>query len=383
MMNSASFGDVRAGRPRRVAEGYTAFIPAPPPTDLTYPPPLVRLLSEADAALSELSGLGRYLPNPNLLIEPYMRREAVASSRIEGTRADLSDLLLDELDPDHTPANSDVGEVRNYVRAMRLGISKLDELPLTGRLVRELHAVLMQGVRGEHATPGEFRRSQNWIGPPGSTLTTASYIPPPVEEMKGCIAAWERFVNERGRMPDLIQCALMHENFEAIHPFIDGNGRVGRLLITLFLMERGRLSTPLLYLSSYIEREPNRQTYYELLQRIRTHGDWGAWLEYFLTAVRETASSARRQGDALLALRDRYRAGLQNKHRAAALLDKLFINPYVTAPRAADLLGVTPPTALRSIQELVKAGILAQREGKSRARQWEAAPILRVISEEG
>ena len=378
-MRAEDFVSDRAGLPRRVAEGYWAFVPAPPPVDLSYSAELVRLLSEADAALSELSGLGRYLPNPDLLIEPYMRREAVASSRIEGTQADLSDLLLDELDPRATPPTSDVQEVRNYVAAMRLGIAKLDELPLSGRLVKELHAVLMQGVRGEYATPGEYRRSQNWIGPPGCTLETATYVPPPVDLMHDCLAAWEKFVNLRGPLPDLVQCALMHENFEAIHPFIDGNGRVGRLLITLFLMERKRLSKPLLYLSSYIEAAPNRQAYYDLLQRIRTHGDWEGWLRYFLTAVRDSAAAARAQGDELLALRERYRLDLGSKHRAAALLDKLFVNPYVTAARAAELLQVTPPTATKSIQELVRAGVLVERTGRDWGRQWEARPILNAI----
>jgi Fic family protein len=203
------------------------------------------LLSQADAALSELSGLGRYLPNPDLLIAPYVKREAVASSRIEGTQADLSDLLLDEIEPKRTPPGSDVLEVRNYVAALHRGIRDLEKLPLSCRLVRELHAVLMQDVRGHDQTPGRFRRSQNWIGPPGCTLADATYVPPPEPEMHECLKHWEQFLHQRGQMPELIQCARIHEHFEAIHPFLDGNGRIGRLLITLFLIERGRLSKPL------------------------------------------------------------------------------------------------------------------------------------------
>jgi Fic family protein len=367
----------KAGFPRRQAEGYWAFVPAPPPMEVAYTPELTRLLSEADATLSELSGLGRYLPNPNLLIEPYMRREAVASSRIEGTQADLDDLLLDELEPADREATGDVREVRNYVTAMRLGIARLGELPLSCRLVRELHGTLMKGVRGEHATPGEFRRSQNWIGPPGSTLATASYVPPPVAEMKDCLTAWERFVHVRDTMPDLVQCAVMHEHFEAIHPFIDGNGRVGRLLITLFLIERSRLSKPLLYLSSHIER--HRREYYELLMAIRTDCAWDDWLRYFLVAVRDSSRSALKQGDELLAVRDAYGRELEGRHRGQALMEMLFVNPYTTAARAAENLNVSRPTAMKTIEELEKAGLLTEMTGQSWGRRWAAEPILSVL----
>jgi Fic family protein len=335
-------------------------------------------LSQADAALSELSGLGRYLPNPDLLIASYVKREAVASSRIEGTQADLSDLLLDEIEPKRTPPGSDVPEVRNYVAALNRGIQLLKKLPPSGRLVRELHTVLMKGVRGQEKYPGEFRKSQNWIGPPGSTLADATYVPPPPDpEMHECLARWERFLNERGRMPELIQCALMHEHFEAIHPFLDGNGRIGRLLITLFLIERGRLTKPLLYLSSYIEQ--HRSDYYTLLQRIRTHGDWSGWLRYFLTAVRDTSRSAIDQSQTLLKLRDEYRHRLGTKHRALALLDELFVNPYTTVSRAATQLGVTAPTAWKTIALLEQAGMLEESTGRDWGRVWVARPILELV----
>ncbi|GMU84215.1 MAG: toxin Fic [Planctomycetota bacterium] len=373
--------DVRSEKPGRLiktATGYWAYVPAPLPPDIEYSPELVSLLSQADAALSELSGLGRYLPNPDLLIAPYVKREAVASSRIEGTQADLSDLLLDEIEPKRTPPGSDVLEVRNYVAALNLGMRSLDELPLAGRLVRNLHRVLMKDVRGQEKTPGEFRRSQNWIGPPGCTLDTATYVPPPHDpEMHECLKNWERFMNERGRMPELIQCALIHEHFEAIHPFLDGNGRIGRLLIALFLLERGRLSKPLLYLSSYFEE--NREAYYSLLQHIRTDGDWASWLRYFLTAVRDTARSAIAQGDAILKLRESHRAKLNKQHRAQALLDNLFINPYTTVARAAEQLGVTSPTATRTIHVLVRTGMLTETTGREWGRVWVARPILRAV----
>jgi Fic family protein len=362
--------------------GYWAFVPTPLPPAIEFDAALVLLLSQADAALSELSGLGRYLPNPDLLIAPYMNREAVASSRIEGTQADLSDLLLDEIEPKRTPPGSDVLEVRNYVAALNLGIRKLDKLPLAGRLVRDLHAVLMQGVRGQERTPGEFRRSQNWIGQPGSTLADATYVPPPPDpEMHECLKQWEKFMNQREQMPELIQCALIHEHFEAIHPFLDGNGRIGRLLITLFLIERGRLSKPLLYLSSYIEQ--HKDGYYGTLQRIRTHGDWSGWLRYFLVAVRDTARSAVEQSQGILRLREHYRNKLKKQHKALTLLDDLFINPYTTVARAAERLGVASPTASKTIRLIQEAGMLEETTGREWGRVWVARPILKAVEATG
>lgn len=286
--------------------------------------------------------------------------------------------MLFDIEPALTEPSSDVLEVRNYVNALNRGVRLLGKLPLSNRLVREIHRTLMRDVRGHEKTPGEFRRSQNWIGAPGSSLETATYVPPPHEpEMLDCLAAWEQFVNLRGTMPELIQCALIHEHFEAIHPFLDGNGRVGRLLITLFLIERKRLSKPLLYLSDYIER--HGEDYYLLLQRIRTHGDWNAWFRYFLTAVRDTARGALRQSRSIIRLRDRYRAKLKKEHRALVLLDELFINPYTTIARAADRLGVTPPTAGKTIAALEKAGMLKETTGREWGRVWIARPILDVV----
>lgn len=368
-----------AGRPVKTLAGYWAFIPRPLPPTIHYDADLSFALSQADAALSELSGLGRYLPNPDLLIAPYVKREAVASSRIEGTQADISDLLLDEIEPKHTPPGSDVKEVANYVAALNRGMQRLDTLPLAGRMVRDLHRVLMRGVRGETMTPGEFRTSQNWIGPPGCTLNDATYVPPPPEpEMHDCLKEWERYVNEQGRTPELIQCALIHEHFEAIHPFLDGNGRIGRLLIPLFLIQRGRLSKPLLYVSSYFEQ--HRQAYYWCLQRIRTHGDWASWLHYFLTAVRDSARNAIDQSQAILKLRERFRAKLAQQHRALALLDELFINPYVTVAHAMEKLGVSAPTATKTIELLETCGMLKKKTKGTWGRVWVAPPILKAVA---
>jgi Fic family protein len=377
-MNPADFHAPEAGRIVQAPGGYAAFVPAPLPPDLSYPPALVRALSRADSTLSELSGLGRQLPNPNLLIAPYIRREAVLSSRIEGTRASLSDLLLDEAESNQ-PGDSDVREVRNYVAALEHGLLRLRELPLSLRLVRELHERLMQGVRGEQATPGEFRRSQNWIGPAGSTPATAPYVPPPPDLLMGCLASWETFLHDRESFPDLIQCALLHEQFEAIHPFLDGNGRVGRLLITLFLVERGRLAQPLLYLSDYIEA--HRQQYYDMLQRVRTEGDWLGWLDFFLTGVEQTARAAVRQASRLMDLREHYRQRLSRRPNALRLLDELFVNPYLTAARAAKILNVSDPTARQAIAYLQGEGVLGEMTGRRWGRTYLARPILEALEE--
>lgn len=375
-MNPDDFRAPEAGRLVRVAGGAFAFVPSPAPPRIQFDTDLVNRLSHADALLGELSGLGRQLPNPHLLIAPYTRREAVLSSQIEGTRTTLSELLLDELGALPQPA-AEVREVRNYVAALEHGIERLKTLPLSLRLVQELHAKLLDQVRGGQATPGEFRRTQNWIGPPGSTLETAAYVPPPVPEMMEALGQWELSLHRKGELPDLVQCALMHEQFEAIHPFLDGNGRIGRLLITLFLLERGRLSQPLLYISSYLE--PHRAEYYEALQRVRTQGDWAGWVRLFLTAVGQSAERACRQARLLLDLRDRYRELLRGKVKAMALLDELFASPYITVARAAEVLAVSNPTARTAVGTLVKAGLLAEvGEGRWR-RVYVASPILEVL----
>jgi Fic family protein len=362
----------------RTRGGYHAFIPAPLPPKLSYDEDLVLALSRADAALSELSGLGRHLPNPHLLIAPYVRREAVLSSRIEGTATNLAELLLEEVATGATPRDpDDLQEVRNYVTALEYGVTRLRTLPLSLRLVRELHARLMKGVRGEHATPGEFRRSQNWVGAPGSTLETAAYVPPPVEHLIEALGAWERFLHERNRVPDLVQCALMHEQFEAIHPFLDGNGRVGRLLIVLYLIERGRLSQPLLYLSAYIEQ--HRREYYDSLQAVRTEGAWRGWLGFFLSGVEQTAREAVAQAGKLMDLRERWRKRLVASPKAMELVDALLVNPYMTVARAERLLKVSNPTARQIVSKLEKLRLLSEITGRAWGRLYLARPILRII----
>jgi Fic family protein len=376
-MDASRFSDSSTGTVVRTLEGYLAFVPARLPPRIEWDVSLVRSLSRADASLSELSGLGSQLPNPHLLISPYLRQEAVLSSRIEGTQASLSDLLIDELRPERS-GQGDVREVRNYVETMEYGLERLRELPLSLRLVRELHGVLLAGVRGERARPGEFRTTQNWIGRPGSTVDTADYVPPPPEELQSALDAWESFLNEKDDLPDLAQCALMHEQFEAIHPFLDGNGRVGRLLITLFLCERGRLSQPLLYLSAYFES--NRRAYYDALQAVRTDGDWRSWLLYFFAGVDRVARWAADQARELVSVREHFRALLGRNAKDLALLDELFKQPYVTVASAAELLEVTDPTASKSIRRMVEAGLLQEVTGRDWGRIYAATPILSIIS---
>ena len=377
-MRAEDFHAPAAGRLVATMGGALAFVPAPLPPALDYDAELVLALSRADGALSELSGLGRQIPDPHLLIAPYLRQEAVLSSRIEGTVTTLSELLIDQAGGATTErGRDDLREVRNYVTAMEHGLARLAELPLSLRLVREVHEELMRGVRGGTSAPGEFRRLQNWIGPPESTLATATYVPPPVPDMTEALGLWERFLNERDTMPVLVQCALMHEHFEAIHPFLDGNGRVGRLLITLFLVERERLSQPLLYLSAFIDA--HRNDYYDALLRVRTEGDWRGWLLFFLAGVAETSKRAARQAETLMDLRERYHELLRRAPRAVALVDELFRSPYVTTAGAAQALGVSTPTAKRAMDKLLDAKILEDVGERAWRRVFVAPEIMSAL----
>lgn len=378
-MNKEEFSEKCSGTLVHTAQGYLAFVPNTLPPAIQFDMQLAVALSRADAALSELSGLGGQLPNPHLLISPYIRREAVLSSRIEGTKASLSDLLIDEIDDAHAnrTRSDDIREVQNYVRALQHGLDRLKELPLSLRLIREIHAKLMEGVRGEKATPGEFRRSQNWIGPTGSTPMTAAFVPPPEVEMNQCLGDWEKFLHARELMPDLIQCAIMHVQFETIHPFIDGNGRIGRLLITLFLVERSRLTQPLLYLSAFIDA--HKSDYYDLLQRVRTHGDWESWMRFFLKGIAEIATAAGKQARELHRLRELYRAQLRGKSNALMLIDELFKNPYMTIGRAQKVLGKTYPTARSAIILLEEANILKETSGRQWGRYYVCPAVLEAL----
>ena len=379
-MNPAGFTAEKNGRIIKTPLDYWAFVPNPLPPQLTLNWDLVNQLSEADRALSELAGTARTLPNPHLLIGPFIRREAVLSSRIEGTQASLSDLLFFEASGSVDPKAPDAREVANYVKAMEYGLARLKRFPLSLRFIRELHERLMERVRGEHLTPGEFRRSQNWIGPHGCTLMDAAYVPPPVEDMEHALGQFEAYLHAPSELPLLIRLAGIHYQFEAIHPFVDGNGRIGRLLITLLLCQDGALSAPLLYLSAYFER--NRSEYYRLLLAVSQAGRWGEWISFFLRGVAEQSRDALARSARLLALWQTYRGEFQSARSSALqlrLIDQLFAYPAITATQAAKLLHVTHRSAQLNIDKLIRKGMLKEVTGKQRNRVFVAPQIVTII----
>ena len=364
---------MRAGRYIRQTTGYSAFIPAPlpPKPALQMDEDLIRLLSDADRALGRLDGVASILPNPDLFVAMYVRHEAVLSSQIEGTQSTLEDLLAYEAadKPSQAPPK-DVEEVVNYVGAMNLGLERLPTLPLSLRLIREIHGRLLKGVRGAERSPGEFRTSQNWVGPPGSTLNTAQFVPPPPHEMTEALHQFERFLHDRTTLPILIHCGLAHAQFETIHPFLDGNGRVGRLLITLLLCERGVLLRPLLYLSYYLKA--HRAQYYDRLTAIRQDGDWEGWLKFFLRGVYEVSQAATKVSREIVELRERHRAIISQQTRSAAnglkLLDELFQHPLIHVRRAEQILGSSYATANNLLRNMEDLGIVREMTGQQRNR---------------
>lgn len=369
-----------SGRWMRCPGGYRAFVPEPLPPRLDWTTRLVGLLSEADRSIGLLAGEGRRLPNPHLMIRPFVRREAVLSSRIEGTQATLGELLAAEAGAAVERSPADLREVANYVMALEYGVGRLKKLPLSLRLVRELHEMLMKGVRGDLADPGRFRRSQNWIGPAGCTLANAAYVPPPPDLLMDCLGSWEMFLHESS-LPPLVQIGVAHSQFEAIHPFLDGNGRVGRLVITLFLIERGVLPAPLLYLSAFFEA--TRSEYYDRLVGVTERGEWETWLEYFLTGVARQAEDAvgrAQRIDVLLARWRRELARISSK-LAGIVVDLLAENPYCTATGMSARLGVAFTTAQRAIDRLESAGVLTRVSAAKRNRVYCAKPILDILEE--
>ena len=334
------------------------------------------LLSNADRALGRLDGVGSILPNPDLFVAMYVRHEAVLSSQIEGTQSTLEDVLAYEVEGDDAGLPRDVSEVVNYINAMNFGIKRLDELPLCTRLLREIHGHLMRGVRGGEKDPGEVRQIQNWIGPPGCTTQTAAFVPPPPTELDELLTKFERFLHDRESLEPLVQVALAHAQFETIHPFLDGNGRVGRLLITLLLMERKILSRPLLYLSIYLKM--HRAEYYDRLTAIRRDGDWEGWLRFFLRGVAEVSASASATAGAILALRERSRAAIESAN-GLRLLDNLFQQPVTHVRHVERVLGCTFATANRLVQEMEKLGLLREMTGHKRNRRYQFYPYLRLF----
>lgn len=384
-MNPEAFNNSTAGKCIRsiTQPPYWTYVPNPLPPTIDVDWELADLLSKADIKLGQLSGAGQLLTNPHLLINLFIRREAVMSSRIENTQSGLDDLFLFEAAETEPLPVSDVKEVLNYVKAMEYGIKRLEDLPISSRLICEIHGILMQGVRGGGVTPGFMRTSQNWIGSPGCTLMNATYVPPPVPEMRQCFSDLERYLHSEPQEPALIQCALVHYQFEAIHPFLDGNGRVGRLLITLMLLERELLSQPLLYLSDFFERY--REEYYKLLLNISQKGDWKAWLIFFLNGVCQQSEDALLTIQKLIDLQSRYRA-LVTRPRVPKvvnrLIDYLFASPAISISALSKAWEIPFPTVQRGVDYLIEKGILREITGGQRNRLFAAHEIFNIIMTE-
>jgi cell filamentation protein, protein adenylyltransferase len=331
------------------------------------------LLSQANLALGRLDGSIATLPNSDLFVFMYVRKEAVLSSQIEGTQSSLQDVLTAEarlLAPDRP---RDVNEVVSYVRAMNYGLRRLRELPVSIRLIREIHAELLRGVRGSHLAPGEVRRSQNWIGPTGCSLNEAAFVPPPPKEVMTHLGDWERFLHSDPHLPILLHIGLAHAQFETIHPFLDGNGRVGRLLITFLLCERETLLKPVLYLSYYFKQ--HRQAYYDQLQSVRERGTWEDWLMFFLRGVAEVSEQATETARRILNLRETHRLAITEQFGRAAgnghrTLEYLYEHPIVSVNEVQELIGATYPAANGLVSRLVDSGILVEITGQSRNRRF-------------
>jgi Fic family protein len=374
----------RCGRTVTHATGYAAFVPKPLPPDppLAFDGEMIRLLSEADLALGALSGVASLLPNPDLFVAMYVRKEAVLSSQIEGIQCTLDDVLVQENSEavGEGVSSKAIGEVVNYVQAMNHGIARLPDLPLSLRMIREIHQVLLDGVRGTHKDPGEFRRSQNWIGPQGCTLTTATFVPPSVPDMETALSDLEKFLHDRTAVPLTIQCALVHLQFETIHPFLDGNGRVGRLLIALLMHERSVLKQPLLYLSLYLKR--NRVEYYDRLMDVRVNGNWEGWVKFFLRGIAEVSRESAATAQKIVGFRDMALATARGigKHEAA-LTDLLFERPIIDIRAAEKMLGTTYATASQAVTNLEKAGYLKETTGMKRNKVYRFSGYLDLFDE--
>ncbi len=359
---------------------YKSFMPNPlppvPPIELTED--IVSLLVKANAGLAVLEGVASRIPNVDLFVSMYVRKEALMSSQIEGTQATLEDVLDPRLDSN---TNRDVADVVNYIKATEFAVRRLQTLPLCNRLIRETHAVLMKGVRGQEKSPGEFRHSQNWIGGQGSTLKNARYIPPSPNDMMEAMSDLEKYINTEDELDTLIRAALIHYQFETIHPFLDGNGRIGRLLITLFLMEKKVLTTPALYISYFLKK--NRVEYYDRMTEVRTKGNYEQWTKFFLQAIMESAEDATATIDALIALHDAKASLISKLGRAAKnatlVFNYLESNPIIEIGKTSEALGITYNTTSSAVKRLVDAGILVQTSDSNRNRIFVYEAYLDIL----
>lgn len=376
----------RAGRFVHAPTGdFSAFVPKslPPDPPLDISTELSLALSEADTALGRLDGIVGVVPDPDLFVGMYVRREAVLSSQIEGTQSSLGDLLQEELEPS-SEAVTDVQDIVRYIAAMNHGLDRLGSLPLSLRLIQEIHTELLADGRGSSATPGEFRSTQNWIGPKGATLASATFVPPSVPEMKDALDAFEKFLHQPWEYPTLIEVGLAHAQFETIHPFLDGNGRVGRLLVTLLLVERGVLARPLLYLSHYFKL--HRLEYYDRLMAVRLEGDWEGWIKFFLEGVSKTAVEATEIAKLIFELRERHRQIILDQNmgqNALTLLSDLFKRPVIDVKRAAEIMSTSFATANGVVAKMESIGILSETTGQKRFRKYRYQPYVELFEDAG
>lgn len=375
----------RAGSYVKQSTGYHAFLPAalPPLPPIRFDSKLQSLLSEADRALGRLDGSIQTLPNPGLFVLMYVRKEAVLSSQIEGTQSSLNDVLKVEAQVFDRNKPQDVNEVLNYVAAMDRGLRRLESLPVSVRLVREIHERLMQEVRGQHSQPGELRTSQNWIGPSGCMLSEAAFVPPPPHEVMRALGDLELFIHGKDNLPTLVKVGLVHAQFETIHPFLDGNGRIGRLLITFLLCQHGILFKPVLYLSHYFKA--HREKYYDLLQNIRDKGEWEEWLKFFLTGVRDVSLEATETARKIVSLREAHRKSITNSFGRTAgsglqILESLFERPMINVTEVAEKLDVTFAAANNLVNRFVSEKILVELTGQQRYRIFSYDPYITLFS---
>ena len=357
---------------------YQSFRPSPLPPEIEMDAEMISLLTAATKSLATLSTMSTYIPNINLFVSMYVRKEALLSSQIEGTQATLEDVLDPMVDKN---ANQNVADVINYIKATEYALERVKELPLCSRLIREIHAVLLGGVRGEERNPGEFRQSQNWIGAQGSSLQTARYIPPNVEDMQVAVSELEKYINSDDSLDVLIQASLIHYQFETIHPFLDGNGRVGRLLITLFLMEKQALGSPSLYISYYLKK--NRIEYYDRMSEVRNKDNYEQWIKFFLRAVRESADESVDTIKKLSALHEQNLAVIESMGRAAKnariLFSYLEQHPIIDIRKTADELGMAFNTVSSAVKRFEECGILRQTNNASRNRVFEYEGYLEIL----
>ncbi len=374
----------RVGKYVKQPSGYRAFIPnpLPPHPSIKYDGELRNLLSQADRALARLDGITTVLPNPELFVGMYVKKEALLSSQIEGTQASLEGVLKFEANLTPSEDINEIKEVINYIKALDYGMKRLEELPMSNRLIKEIHKILISGTRGTHKTSGEFRRSQNWIGPPGASLNEATFIPPPPDIVHELMSELEKFIHRKNDIPPLIKIALIHSQFETIHPFLDGNGRVGRLLITFYLYWKGILSRPLLYLSFFLKK--HRSEYYDWLMKVRLEGEWEVWLKFFLKGVIEVSREAAETAKEIIELKETLIQRLIKKRAASnyaiGLIDMIFSMPIITSMDIQAKLTIrSKDTVNKLIKKFLEAGILNEISGKKRYKKYLFSDYLEII----